>query len=56
MLKREEPLGLPPSMPELSRRYRRLSLRDVFLSFAGYRRPDDPVYAAIAALSPGNPL
>ena len=35
--------SLPPPAPELSRFYRRLSLRDVFLSYAGYRRPDDPV-------------
>ena len=35
---RREPVQLPPAAPELARRYRRLSLRDVFLSFAGYRR------------------
>ena len=28
----------------------------LFLSFAGYRRPDHPVHAAIAALSPGDVL
>ena len=46
----------PPSAQELSRRYRRLSLRDVFLSYAGYRRPDDPVHRSIADLSPGDML
>ena len=42
--------------PELARRYQRLSLRDVFLGFAGYRDPDHPVHKAIAALTPGDPL
>ena len=51
------PLGnLPTPPPELSRRYRRLSLRDVFLSFAGYRPAGHPVHRAIAALRPGDPL
>ena len=48
--------GLPDPTPELNRSYRRLSLGDVFLSFAGYRPADDPVHAAIAALSPGDSL
>ena len=48
--------NLPPPRPELARGYRRLSLRDVFLSFAGYRRKADPVHRAIAALSPGDVL
>ncbi len=47
---------LPPARPELARHYRRLSLRDVFLSFAGYRRQNDPVHRAIAALAPGDVL
>jgi len=42
--------------PELSRRYRRLSLRDVFLGFAGYRDPTHLVHQAIAALNPGHRL
>ena len=42
--------------PELQRRYRRLSLRDVFLGFAGYRDPKHPVHRAIADLNPGDPL
>ena len=36
--------------------YHRLSLRDVQLSFAGYRPQGDPVHHAIAGLSPGDPL
>ena len=52
-----DPLAdLPPGRHELERRYIRLSLRDVFLSFAGYRPPTDKVHRAIAALSPGDPL
>ena len=50
------PVRLPPAPPELGRRYRRLSLREVFLSFAGYKRPSDPVHRAIGALSPGDRL
>ncbi len=49
-------VGLPTAPPELERRYRRLSLRDTFLSFAGYRDPDHPTHRAIAALSPGDLL
>ena len=56
VLRRREPVNFPPAAPELARRYRRLSLRDVFLSFAGYRGPGHPVHRAIAALSPGDLL
>ena len=55
-LRRQPPDTLPPAAPELARLYRRLSLRDVFLSFAGYRPPDDPAHRAIASLSPGDRL
>ena len=44
------------AMPELYRRYRRLSLRDVFLGFSGYREPDHPVHGALGDLSPGDTL
>ncbi len=56
VLLRPAPVTLPPAAPELARQYRRLSLRDVFLSFAGYRNPSHPLHSAIAALSPGDPL
>ena len=56
VLLRDEPVRLPPAAPELHRQYRRLSLRDVFLSFAGYRGPGHTVHRAIAALSPGDLL
>ena len=42
--------------PELLRRYRRLSLRDVFLGFAGYRDPEHQVHQVIAGLNPADPL
>ena len=56
VLLRPAPIKLPAAAPELARRYRRLSLRDVFLSFAGYKRHDHPVHRAIASLSPGDRL
>ena len=56
VLQRRAHVHLPPAAPELARHYRRLSLRDVFLSFAGYRRANDLVHRAIAALSPGDLL
>ena len=56
VLQRQEPVNLPAPAPELTRRYQRLSLRDVFLSFAGYRPSGHTVHHAIAELSPGDPL
>ena len=56
VLHRQPPDSLPAAASEVSRLYRRLSLRDVFLSYAGYRRPGDPVHRAIASLSPGDDL
>ena len=55
-LLQREPAALIPPARELSRRYQRLSLRDVFLGFGGYRAPEHPVHAAISALSPVDPL
>ena len=56
VMRREMPSDLPSTEPELFRRFRRLSLKDVFLSFAGYRSPNHPVHRAIASLSPGDRL
>ena len=56
VLRRPAPVRLPPAPPELVRQYKQLSLRDVFLSFAGYRHPNHLLHRAIAALSPGDPL
>ena len=56
VLRREASIARPAPTTGLNRSYRRLSLGDVFLSFAGYRRADDSVHSAIAALSPGDRL
>ncbi len=56
ILRRQALKELPSPAPELARHYRRLSLRDVFLSFAGYRNIDHPVHRAITTLSPGDRL
>ena len=56
VVRRREPVDLPTALPELERRYKRLNLGEVFLGFAGYKRPSDPVHRALAALSPGDPL
>ena len=53
---RKDPVALPQPRAELARQYRRFSLSDVFLSFAGYRPANDPVHHAIAALSTGDSL
>ena len=56
VLSNRTPAELTPAAPELARGYQRLGLRDVFLSFAGYRHPNHSVHRAIAALSPGDHL
>ena len=53
---RRKPSRLPPQAPELARRYLRLSLSDVNLSFAGRFPVKNPVHRTIASLSPGDPL
>ena len=53
---RRDPVTFPPAPPGLARSYRRLALSDVYLSFAGYKPPNDRVHRAIAALSPGDQL
>ncbi|MYF28996.1 MAG: hypothetical protein F4169_09045 [Gammaproteobacteria bacterium] len=56
VLRRQAPITLPPAPPELVRQYKQASLRDVFLSYAGYRHPNHTLHSAIDALSPGDPL
>lgn len=56
VLRRSSPVAVPPPAPELERSYRRLTLGDVFIGFAGYRAPGDRVHRAIAGLSPGDLL
>ena len=53
---RREAITLPSPPLELARQYRRLSLRDVDLGFAGRQPSGHPVHEAIAALAPGDPL
>ena len=48
--------NLPSARPELTRQYRRLSLRDIFLSYPAYRPSGHPVHRAIALLSLGDSL
>ena len=48
--------GLPPETLELARQYRRPSLREVNLGFAGRRHANHQVHRAIAALAPGDRL
>ena len=56
VLVRTDQENLQPAPAELVRRYRRLSLSDVFLGYAGYRTPDHRVHQSIAALSPSDVL
>ena len=51
-----DPMTLPPPTPDLACRYRRLTLSDVYLSFAGYKPPRDRTHRAIAELAPGDRL
>ncbi|HVK53506.1 MAG TPA: RecQ family ATP-dependent DNA helicase, partial [Burkholderiales bacterium] len=49
-------VSLPQPAPELARRYQRLALKDVDISFAGRYLPNDSIHRAIAALEPESPL
>ena len=51
-----DPMTLPPPTPDLARRYRRLTLRDVNLGFAGRKPSGHPTHRAIAQLAPGDHL
>ncbi|MDE0196400.1 MAG: RecQ family ATP-dependent DNA helicase [bacterium] len=51
-----EPVALGPPTPPMRRVHRRLTPRDVFLSFAGNKDPRDPTHSAIAALAADDPL
>ena len=51
-----DPMTLPPPTPELARRHHRLTLSDVYLSFAGYKSPGDQTHRALAELAPGDQL
>ena len=53
---RREPVALPEPPPAAHQTYHRLSLGDVFISFAGYRSQGDRVHRSIAGLAPGDEL
>ncbi|MDY7576578.1 RecQ family ATP-dependent DNA helicase [Actimicrobium sp. CCI2.3] len=55
-LLRRQPAMLSASPPELARRYLSLTPQDVYIGFAGRHQLADPVHAAIAALSAGDPI
>ena len=56
VLQRDAPVNLPAAPPVVFRRYPRLSLSSVFLSFGGCRDPTHPVHQSIAAFKPGDRL
>jgi len=51
-----DPMTLPPPTPELAHRYRRLTLSEVNLGFAGNKPPEHPTHRAISELAPGDQL
>ena len=53
---RRSPVALSPPTAQLARQYRSLTLRDVYLSFAGRMPAADRVHRSIAELSPGDRL
>ncbi len=53
---RRKAAELPPRPEAAKRRHVRLTLKDVDLGFTGRCPPSDPVHAAVAALSIGDPL
>ena len=56
VLLRADPQQVPPPPPEMMRRFNRLSLRDVDLSYIGRKHARHPVHRAISELKPGDPL
>ena len=50
------PAALPTPTPEMARRYRTLTLKDVDLGFAGRRPPSNRVHRSIRILTPGDRL
>jgi ATP-dependent DNA helicase RecQ len=56
LLRREPPVTAQPDDLVLRRRYDILGMEDLFLDYAGRKRQDDAVHAALAELKPGDPL
>ena len=48
--------ALPAPTPQMSRRYRTLTLKDVDLGFAGRKPPNNRLHRSIKILKPGDPL
>ncbi|MYJ84399.1 MAG: RecQ family ATP-dependent DNA helicase [Acidimicrobiaceae bacterium] len=48
--------ALPAPTPQMSRRYRTLTLKDVGLGFAGRKPPNNRMHRSIKILKPGDPL
>ena len=48
--------ALPAPTPQMSRRYRTLTLKDVDLGFAGRKPPNNRMHRSIKILKPGDPL
>ena len=51
-----EPVAFPDEQKKFRRRHMRLSLKDVFISFAGYKPADHSLHRSISALSHGDRL
>ena len=54
LLKRDPYFVAPPDDQVLRRRYEILAMEDMFLDFAGRKRPGDTVHEQLAELSPGD--
>ena len=56
LLKRDPSLVSPPDDQVLRRRYDILAMEDMFLDFAGRKRPSDSVHEQLSGLRPGDSL
>ena len=56
VLLQQEAVEVPKAPEGSTRVYAHLSLRDVFLSYLGYRGAGDPIHQTVAALHPGDQL
>ena len=56
LLQRDPPAALPAAPRQIGHVYMNLSLKDVYLSYAGRMPPDDPIHRAISGLSPRDSL
>jgi ATP-dependent DNA helicase RecQ len=56
LLKRDPSFVAPPDDQVLRRRYDILAMEDIFLDFAGRKRPNDTIHEQLSALRPGDSL